>query len=121
MSNAQFKNFTAIMIAVVTIVSAIAAWRAAVASSEAGQSDFAGLAAAINAEESQVLNTIAVNEHYQAFLAYTRYNSLADNLADAIQKTPNADDPAAEALDRAESESSGLAFGIQSMFFPSRY
>jgi hypothetical protein len=118
MKNEGFKTFTAIMIAVVTICSAIAAWRAAVASSEASQADFNGLAAAIHAEESQVLNTITVSEHYQAFLGYTRYNELGDKLADEISAAGNKE---LDALEQAKSDSWGIAFGLQSLFFPSRY
>ncbi len=121
MKTEVFKTFTAIMIALVTIASALAAWRAAVASSEASTSDFNGLAAAINAEEAQVLNSITVYEHYQAFLSYTRYNELGNKIADELDKAANPDDNSQTSLERVKSDSWGIAYGLQSLFFPSRY
>jgi hypothetical protein len=117
MKTEKFKTFTASMIAIVTVLSALTAWRAAVASQEAGQADFTGLVATVNTEEAQVLNAIKVSEHYQAFLIYTRYNELGNKLYDALQANPaNADE-----LERQKSDSWGIAFGVQSVFFPSRY
>ena len=119
MKTEGFKTFTAIMIALVTIASALVAWRAAVASSEASQADFSGLAAAINAEQEQVLNDITVSVHYQAFLAYTRYNELGYKLQDAIDAAGGGDTVAS--LKQLKSDVWGIAYGLQSIFFPSRY
>lgn len=121
MKNEGFKTFTAIMIALVTIVSAMVAWRAAAASSEASQSDFSGLAAAINSEEAHVLNTISAYEHYQAFLTYTRYNELGYKLSDEITAAPDPNDSALTPLEQLKSDSWGIAYGLQVIFFPSRY
>lgn len=117
MKSEKFKTFTASMIALVTVLSALTAWRAAVASQDAGQSDFNGLVATVNTEEAQVLNAIMVSEHTQAFLIYTRYNELGNKLYDALQSNP----PDADELARQKSDSWGIAFGVQSVFFPSRY
>ena len=121
MKKEGFKTFTSIMIALVTIASALAAWRAAAASSEAGQADFSGLAAAVNAEEAHVLNSISVYEHYQAFLAYSRYNELGYRLADEIAAASDPNDSSLIALEQAKSDSWGIAYGLQVLFFPSRY
>lgn len=118
MKSEKFETFTAIMIAIVTIVSAVVAWRAAVASQEANQADFTGLTAAIHAEEAQVLNNITVAEHRQAFLTYTRYNELGYELYNAAN---GANANAANELTRQKSEAWGIAAGLQSIFFPSRY
>jgi hypothetical protein len=117
MKTENFRTFTASMIAVVTVISALVAWRAAVASQSSGDADFRGLVATVNAEESWVLSTIKVAEHYQAFLSYTRYNELGNKVYDALQAKP-AD---ASELERQKSDSWGIAFGLQSLFFPSRY
>ncbi len=117
MKSEKFKTFTASMIAVVTVLSALTAWRAAVASQDASQADFTGLVATVNTEEAQVLNAIKVSEHTQAFLIYTRYNELGNKIYDALQANP-AD---ADELERQKSDSWGIAFGVQSVFFPSRY
>jgi hypothetical protein len=117
MKTENFKTFTASMIAIVTVISALVAWRAAAASQNAGDADFRGLVATVNAEEAAVLSTIKVTEHYQAFLSYTRYNELGYKLYDALQSKP-AD---ADALEQQKSDSWGIAYGLQSLFFPSRY
>ena len=117
MKTENFRTFTASMIAIVTVISALVAWRAAVASQSSGDADFRGLVATVNAEESWVLSTIKVAEHYQAFLSYTRYNELGNKVYDALQAKP-AD---ASELERQKSDSWGIAFGLQSLFFPSRY
>jgi hypothetical protein len=117
MKTDRFKTFTATMIALVTVLSALTAWRAAVASQEASQADFNGLVSTVNAGEARVLNTIQVSEHYQAFLIYTRYNDLGYRLYDDLQAQP-AD---ADELGRQKSEAWGIAYGLQSVFFPSRY
>lgn len=119
MKTENFKTFTAVMIALVTIASALVAWRAAVASGDASQADFSGLAAAVNAEEEQVLNEIAVSEHYQAFLMYTRYNELGYKLQEAIDAAGSGED--VDSLGQLKSDSWGIAYGLQSLFFPSRY
>lgn len=112
-----FKTFTASMIAIVTVLSALTAWRASVASSDAGDADFRGLVATVNAEEAGALSTIKVMEHYQAFLSYTRYNELGYKLYDALQAKPANSD----ALEQQKSDAWGIAYGLQSIFFPSRY
>ncbi|HVN16033.1 MAG TPA: hypothetical protein VMT73_09870 [Anaerolineales bacterium] len=117
MKSEGFKTFTAIMIAIVSVVGALVTWRAALASNEASQDDFTGLAAAINAQESQVLTAITVSEHYQAFLDYTRYNELGNQINDEIQKNNSTDG----SLTRQKSDAWGIAFGLQSLFFPQRY
>ena len=113
----KFKTFTATMIAVVTVISALVTWRAATASQAANDANFDGLVAAVNSEEAAVLSTIKVAEHYQAFLIYTRYNELGNKLYDAIQANPSNKDE----LEQQKSDSWGIAYGVQSMFFPSRY
>ena len=88
MKTDKFRTFTASLIAVVTVISALVTWRAAVAAQSASDADFLGLVATVNAEEAEVLSTIKVAEHYQAFLTYTRYNELGNKLYDALQGNP---------------------------------
>ena len=117
MKSERFRTFTASMIAIVTVLSALVTWRATVASQDASQADFDGLVSTVNTEEAKVLSEIKVSEHYQAFLIYTRYNDLGYKLFEALQSKP-AD--AAE-LERQKSDAWGIAYGLQSNFFPSRY
>jgi len=117
MPTEKFKTFTASMIAVVTVVSAMVTWRAAMAAQAAGDADFDGLVATVNGEEATVLSTIKVAEHYLAFISYTRYNELGNKLYDALQNSSSGKSQ----LEQQKSDSWGIAFGLQSMFFPSRY
>ncbi len=112
-----FKIFTAIMIAIVSVAGALVTWRAALASNDASQADFSGLAAAINAQEAQVMTSITVSEHYQAFLAYTRFNELGNEINNEIITNKLND----ASLNRQKSDAWGIAFGLQSLFFPQRY
>lgn len=117
MNTEKFKTFTAAMIAVVTVLSALVTWRAAMAAQNAGDADFRGLVATVNAEEAWVLSTIKVAEHYQAFLSYTRYNEMGYKLHDALQSDPSN----RVELEQQKSDAWGIAYGLQSLFFPSRY
>ena len=54
----RFKTAMAFMIAFVTVMSAVAAWRASLAAGDASNADVNGLAATINLEESQALNSL---------------------------------------------------------------
>ncbi len=112
-----FKTFTAIMIAIVSVTGAWVTWRAGLALNDASRDDFSGLAAAINEQESQVMASIKVSEHHQAFLEYTRFNELGNEISNEI-KTDNLQDAN---LDRQKSDAWGIALGLQSLFFPPRY
>ncbi|HMO59298.1 MAG TPA: hypothetical protein PKA05_18530 [Roseiflexaceae bacterium] len=84
--NRRFETILAILIALVTVMSAVAAWRAAIAGDAAGNADFDGLSAAISYEEARALNA---STSYQQYRAYTRYllnNTLGDLLWDDGQQ-----------------------------------
>lgn len=112
MTPTRFKAIASVMIAVVTVIGAGAACRASYASNAASNADFAGLVAAINAEETAILNAVTVYEHYHAYTTYTRYNELGSIVAD---------EPPSDELGRLQREAWGLALGLQYSFFPPRY
>jgi len=115
----RFKTAMAFMIAFVTVMSAIAAWRASLAAGDASNADVAGLAATVNAEESNALNSLTAYQHLHAFTAYLRYSKLGDLIADDMADVT--DDAEWQALDRQRAEGYSLATGIEGVFFPSRY
>ena len=117
MKSETFKSFTAMMIALCTVVSALVTWRAAIASNDAKQADFDGLAATINGQEAMVINNIDASEHYQAFLKYVRYDEMYKKVLDDLDAKRSTDDQ----LDVQESNASGLAYSLQELFFPTRY
>ncbi len=112
MSPVRFKVVASVMVAVVTVIGAGVACRASIASNAASNADFAGLVAAIHAEETTIINAINVYQHYHAYTTYTRYNELGNVVAD---ETLSAE------LGRLQREAWGLALGLQYSFFPPRY
>jgi hypothetical protein len=76
MNPTRFKNFASIMVAIVTILGASAVCLGSVATNEAGNADFDGLAAAISNQEAQIINEINAYEHYRTYTAYYRYDEL---------------------------------------------
>ena len=109
-----FQTTMAILIAIVTLVGAVLAWRAAMAGSAAGDADFAGLNAVLNAEETLGLNNTAFHRHYRAYTRYTRYGELQDLLEEDAEL--DADGVRAQ----QHTEASNLATTNQ-LFFPARY
>jgi hypothetical protein len=111
MKPTRFEIFSSLMIAIVSIVSALTAWRASAASIQVGDADFDGTAASIRAQEARIYNSVLAYEHYQAFTTYYRYNSLGDKLFENSEiGSP-----------RERSELWGIAHGLQYTFFNSLY
>ncbi|MCC7360418.1 MAG: hypothetical protein IT317_13125 [Anaerolineales bacterium] len=113
----RLETVVALLIAVVTVVGALIAWRASVADDGAGDADFAGLRASLAAEETRALNAVDAYEHYGAYTNYWRYRALGDELADALQ---SAAPEALDALDRQRAEAYDLADANQDLF-PNRF
>jgi len=111
MRNDRFEVFTSFLIAFVTILAALTAWRVSTASIQAGDADFDGISAAIRSQEERARNAILTFEHQRAFTSYYRYNEMADRI-----ETDNS-----PASDREKTELYGVALGLQYSFFPSRY
>jgi hypothetical protein len=118
MSDTRFKSFVAVLIACVTILGAAAACLASVALSSAGDADFEGMSATINAQREGVVNQINAYEHLRAYTAYTRYLELGYILWDEASQ---ADSETAAELDKQRKEILGLASEMRSTFFQSRY
>lgn len=72
-----FKTIVAFLLALVTIVGALVAWRSAVAGNEAGNSEDAGILAALNLQEATTAGSIQVSQHRAAHLGFYRNWSLA--------------------------------------------
>jgi len=75
----EFWN--AILIALVTVIAALVAWRASVSADGAGDADYAGLNAVVNREKTDTLAAVESAEHARAFAAYRRYRQTAEILA----------------------------------------
>lgn len=104
----RFQTAMAIMIAIVTLVGAVLAWRAAVANVNAGDADFAGLNATLNAEETLTLTNNTFYRHYRAYTSFSG-NDVFGGKLDGV--------PRSEML-RSNAQS---AAATDRLFFPHRY
>ncbi|MEL6149275.1 MAG: hypothetical protein AAFR56_06590 [Chloroflexota bacterium] len=84
-----FQTVMAVLIAVVTIVGALVAWRTAVISERAGNGDFASTSAVINTEEALTVGTARLYRNYRAYTDFVLNEQLATLLeADIQNATP---------------------------------
>jgi hypothetical protein len=109
-----FQTVMAILIAIVTLVGGVMAWRATVAGGNAGDADFAGLHATLNAEETLTLNNSESYRHYRAYTYYTRNDELQDLIEYDLKFSEAAD------VERQRAEAAGVA-ATSRLFFPARY
>lgn len=116
----RLETVVAILIAVVTVIGAVVAWRASVAADGAGDADFAGLQATLNAEETRALNFVNAYEHYGAYVNYSRYLQLGNAVADDLSNGVAQSEEEAFWLDRQRAESFDLANANQELF-PNRF
>jgi len=116
----RMETMVAILIAVVTVIGALVAWRASVAADGAGDADFAGLQASLNAEETQALNYVNAYEHYGAYVAYERNLNLGNAIANDLNTAPPANEDEAFWLDRQRAEAFDIARANQDLF-PNRF
>jgi hypothetical protein len=116
----RMETVVAILIAVVTVIGAVVAWRASVAADGAGDADFAGLQASLNAEETQALNYVNAYEHYGAYVAYERNLKLGNAIANDLNTAPPANQDEAFWLDRQRAEAFDIAKANQDLF-PNRF
>jgi hypothetical protein len=107
----RWETLVAVLIAFVTVVGALVAWRASVAADSAGDADFGGLRAALNAEEARALNAVNAYEAYGAFTTYKRHDDLGNLLEEDLAQ---AADP--EALESELADTRDLALANQSLF-----
>ncbi|MBI3242917.1 MAG: hypothetical protein HYZ49_11550 [Chloroflexi bacterium] len=116
----RLETVVALLIALVTVIGAVVAWRASVAADGAGDADFAGLKASLNAEETRALNFVNAYEHYGAFTNYARYDKLGDAIADDLGQADGLTEEEAFLLDRQRAEAYDLADANQDLF-PNRF
>lgn len=117
--NDRFKTIVAVMIAVVTVLGALVAWRSALAGNEAGNADDAGIIAALNTQETTTLTSMLANQHRTAHVDYVRYRQIALDMVEdgTLDRASDAERPA---VLRSIIESLNLATAAK-QFFPARY
>lgn len=86
-SNSKLMFANAILIAIITVVAALVAWRASVSDDATGDADYDGLKAVVSAEEVRTLATVEALTHAQAYANYRRYDetvaAIDEELVDA--------------------------------------
>ncbi len=113
-TNQTMQTFTAVLIALVVVIGAIVAWRASLAEDAAGDADYAGLRAAINAEEALALNSINAYQSYETYISYWNNNLRAHLISQEIEKDPQ--NPDNETLAVEMKTAYDLADSARSMF-----
>ncbi|MDZ4720992.1 MAG: hypothetical protein SH847_21240 [Roseiflexaceae bacterium] len=113
----RFEISVSILTALVTMLSAVVAWRAAIAGDAAGNADFSGLAASINQQESVTLNSSKTYQQYRAFTSYFRNNELGNALANDLSSA-SSDERRIMERDRALSLNQTI---VDQYFFETRY
>jgi hypothetical protein len=78
----RFSNLVAILIACVSVIGAVIAWRVAVASSDASSADTRGLLATTDREDATTQATITSLGHQTAYTAFVRDNALSNAFYD---------------------------------------
>jgi Tfp pilus assembly protein PilV len=114
----RFQIAIAVLIALTTLLGAALASRTALISSDAGDADFAGLAASLNAGETLAVNTSTMYDDYRTYTAYVRYDQLGTLLSQDLQETT--DQAQSEELKRQMNTTWSMAVAV-SHFFPTRY
>lgn len=77
-SESRWQTTTAILIAIITVLGALITWRASVSDDSAGDEDFAGIQATVNAEQIRTLNYVNGMEHYGSYFNYERFERMSE-------------------------------------------
>jgi tetratricopeptide (TPR) repeat protein len=115
----RFNTLMAVMIAIVTVLGALVAWRSSVAATEAGNEDDAGIIAALNAQESSTIGNNISNNNRTNFLSYwTNKQLILEMVKDGTLENIPGDKR--DAISRSVTEASDLATANKG-FFAARY
>jgi Ca2+/H+ antiporter len=86
--NPILETTTAILIAVIVVIGALASWRASVIDDAAGDADYAGLRAAVFSVRAQALNSLNAYESYGNYVSYERNKKFAGLLEEDLKDAP---------------------------------
>lgn len=84
-----FQTTMAILIAVVTVVGALIAWRTAVLSEQAANADFTGIVTVVRNQEAQTTSSAQAYQRYRAYTDFVINRAIADELETALQDFEN--------------------------------
>ena len=120
-SSQRLDNVVAILIALVTVLGALLAWRASVAGDAAGGEVFAGLQAAASYQEARSLSRVNAYEHYGVFISYYRHRQLAEGLEKLAGKAKGARAAGLLQESREAAELANASLGLLSQNSAARY
>src|SRR5215203_1622800 len=115
----NFSTIVGILIAIVTVIGALAGWRSALAGTEAGNEDDAGIFAALSSQETNTISGIISSQNRSNYLRYWYNKQLLNQIAtdgtlDNIPADKEAD------VIREITEAADLATASK-FFFPAQY
>jgi hypothetical protein len=114
----RFKDWMGVMVAIVALVTALAAWRGASAARTAGLEDYSALLASLNAEKARTLGTATAIEHLTAFTQF----AINDELLAQLQRVAAAETtPERRQLVEAQLLDVERLAATNRNFFPGRY
>jgi hypothetical protein len=114
----RFQDWMSVMVAIVALVTALAAWRGATAARIAGFEDYYALTASLNAEKAQTLSMASAIEHLTAFTQF----AVNDELLTQLLNSSDAEiSEAARAVLEAQLEEADRLAATNRNFFPGRY
>ena len=118
--NNNLSILVALLIAAVSVISAVVAWRASVAADAAGDADVAGIRATINLTETNALASVKGYSDYASFLDYYKYRETASQIEQELAALPEdaVDASAALVNELADTHDLTTAAG---MAFPNEY
>jgi hypothetical protein len=79
----RWQTSTAILIAIITVFGALITWRASVSDDSAGDEDFQGIQATVNAAQIRTLNYVNGMEHYGSYFNYERFERMSEEFEKA--------------------------------------
>ena len=112
----KFETIVAIFIALVAVVAALVAWRAAYYDDAAGDYDYDGLRALTNEVETGTNNYVNAYAHFSAFLNYSRNYELYNLIEKEISTRKDISEDELINLQEQQAESLDLAKASQSLF-----
>lgn len=92
----RWQTTTAILIAIITVLGALITWRASVSDDSAGDEDFAGIQATVNAAQIRTLNYVNGMEHFGSYFNYERFERMSEAFEKAGKGAENLELEAAD-------------------------
>lgn len=118
--NNNLSTLVALLIAAVSVISAVVTWRASVAADAAGDADVAGIRATINLTETNALASVKGYSDYASFLDYYKYRETSNQIEQELGSLPADAADESNALNQELADTHDLTTAA-SLAFPNEY